>query len=201
MGNRISRGTCTINGKQYHIHLNKKKNIAIIKSEHTKFYKGEFKNESLNGHGILFWENGKKRYAGEWEDGEIHGSGISYYENGCVEFKGEFGGTHHQEGSHGYVKGKLYYNNGKIMYDGEFMNGRRHGKGTLYYEDGLKFYDGEWDNDNRHGEGSLYEHHNVKVYDGIWENDKPTDLNAYIEMIPFGHVPHPHYEVTDLVFE
>jgi len=207
MGNRISKGTCTINGKSYNIALKKSSNIANITSlnalNHSiPFYKGEFKEETFHGHGTVFWDDGHKKYTGEWDHGEIHGSGIAYDENGCVKYRGQFGGAHHEDGIHGFIKGKLYYDNEKIKYDGSFFNGKRTGQGTFYSREGYKIYEGEWDNDNRHGQGTLYGDYGVTIYEGLWENDIPmTDDNIEVYNIEsFNITPPEHYNVTLIDF-
>lgn len=45
------------------------------------YYEGEFKNDEINGRGILYYCQKKPAYDGMWMDGKFHGKGILYNQN------------------------------------------------------------------------------------------------------------------------
>ena len=46
--------------------------------EEGSFYEGNFKNDMMNGSGILYYEEGKPAYDGNWLDDQFHGKGVLY---------------------------------------------------------------------------------------------------------------------------
>ena len=46
-----------------------------------RVYKGEWKNEKLNGLGVMTYPDGHK-YVGEWKNGKYNGQGTSTYPDG-----------------------------------------------------------------------------------------------------------------------
>ena len=42
------------------------------------YYEGQFKNDEINGRGILYYYENKPAYDGMWLDGKFHGQGILY---------------------------------------------------------------------------------------------------------------------------
>ena len=86
-------------------------------------YKGEFKNNKINGYGHYIWKNNNHQYIGYFLDGKFHGKG--YYKWGNNQyFKGMYiNGV--KEG-----KGEIGFNDGKKCFI-NFVNGKPCGKGTL----------------------------------------------------------------------
>lgn len=42
------------------------------------YYEGMWKNNAMNGQGILFYDNGRVAYDGQWYQSEFHGKGKVY---------------------------------------------------------------------------------------------------------------------------
>ena len=45
------------------------------------FYQGQFRNDKINGKGILYYKVGHPAYDGMWVDGAFHGQGTLYNQN------------------------------------------------------------------------------------------------------------------------
>ena len=94
--------------------------IEFLKEGHK--YEGDFKNNEINGRGIFQWKNGDI-YEGDMTDGKMNGYGIYKYANGQI-YEGEYiNGI--REG-----KGRIILNN-KIVYEGDFLGGHRVVKGRI----------------------------------------------------------------------
>ena len=100
--------------------LNGKGIIEFLKEGHK--YEGDFKNNEINGRGIFQWKNGDI-YQGDMTDGKMNGIGIYKYANGEI-YEGEYiNGI--REG-----KGRIIVNN-NVIFDGEFRGGHRVIRGRL----------------------------------------------------------------------
>ena len=55
--------------------------IIFLKEGHK--YEGQFKNNRIEGWGVLYWKNGD-RYEGQVKDGKMHGKGKYYYKDGKI---------------------------------------------------------------------------------------------------------------------
>ena len=84
---------------------------------------GEYKNDALNGIGLMIRDDGEWHYAGKFKDNKYHGHGTYFYYD--VNNKDKFVGE----------------------WEGEWKNGKRNGHGTYTYSDGNK-YDGVWKDDS-----------------------------------------------------
>ena len=94
--------------------------IEFLKEGHK--YEGDFKNNEINGIGIFRWKNGDV-YEGEMTDGKMNGHGVYTYANGQI-YDGEYvNGI--REG-----KGRIILNN-RIVYEGDFVGGHRYEKGRI----------------------------------------------------------------------
>ena len=63
-----------------------------------RVYKGEWKNEKLNGLGVMTYPDGHK-YVGEWKNGKVHGQGEFTWSNGD-KYEGEWKkGEKHGQGT------------------------------------------------------------------------------------------------------
>ena len=107
-------------------------------------YIGEFKNDELNGYGVIDFLDEGQRYEGNFENNEINGKGIYKWKNGDI-YEGEM-----KKGKmDGY--GKYSYTDGKI-YEGEYVNGIKQGRGKLTYPNN-KIFEGIFENGKPNGEG------------------------------------------------
>ena len=84
----------------------------------------QFKNNLLNGKGIIYNKNGNIIYEGDFVNGKREGDGKFITKKGDYyigQFKGdEFNG-----------KGIIYGKNGNIIHEGEYINGQREGNGKI----------------------------------------------------------------------
>ncbi len=107
-------------------------------------YVGDFKDDKLNGYGVIDFFSDKQRYEGEFENNEINGKGVYKWKNGDI-YEGEM-----KDGKmNGF--GKYSYSDGKV-YEGEYINGFKQGKGKLTYP-GNREFEGNFDNGVPNGEG------------------------------------------------
>ena len=103
-------------------------------------YIGEFKDDKLNGKGIIEFLKEGHVYEGEFKNNEINGKGIFKWKNGDV-YQGEM--TNGKMNGHGIYK----YSDGQI-YDGEYVNGLREGRGKIIYSNKI-VYEGEFKGGHR----------------------------------------------------
>ena len=107
-------------------------------------YIGDFKDDELNGNGVIDLLNEGDRYEGKFENNEINGKGIYKFKNGDV-YEGEM-----KNGKmDGY--GKYTYEDGMI-YEGEYINGIKQGRGKLI-DPMNQIYEGIFENGVPEGEG------------------------------------------------
>ena len=128
-------------------------------------WKGEWKNDSFTGKGILIKSNGE-RFEGAWLKGKLHcEKAIIKYVNGdTYEGPMVYGKCH---GEMGY----LSYSKCNGSYVGQFVNGRQHGIGTRHFQD--KWYRGEFKDDEIEGEGTMTYTSDLgpyQQYTGQWRN-------------------------------
>jgi hypothetical protein len=153
--------------------------IEISPYHPTPNYIGEWKDNSYNGHGTVFYSR-KGRYTGEWENGSYNGFGIRYYDNGEKQDEGQFKNDklNGQGCSYFYnpigvirlqgifendnlINGIEYNSDGQKKYEGIFKDGNI--LNGIAYDNGLKFYEGEFKSDEEtaedgicHGKGKLF---------------------------------------------
>ena len=91
--------------------------ILSVKYYNTdgQYYVGQWKNDSGNGRGILFYQNGNIKYEGDFVNGNFEGNGKLYGQSG-VYYIGQF------KNSEMHGKGIIYSKDGEVKYDGEFIN-------------------------------------------------------------------------------
>lgn len=53
-------------------------------------YRGSFKELKFEGHGFMYWRNGKLAYDGNWYQGAMHGRGVFFSDDGAVLWRGTF---------------------------------------------------------------------------------------------------------------
>ena len=176
---------------QHDNNFNKKGFGKLLSEDGTTIYEGEFKNNIINGFGVLDkgdgeiyigeWKNQAEEgiglifinniltYKGEFKDGKKHGIGIEFDDDDVI-YKGEF--------KDGYAEGYgiLFYNeeNEIERYEGEFINYKSEGYGIIYFRDG-SFFNGKFKNDLRDGFGIQYLR-NKEYYVGQFKED---DYDGY----------------------
>lgn len=126
------------------------------------YYQGEFKNNKLDGKGILHYADGRI-HEGDFRNNVLTGNGTEIFPNGDF-YKGEF--------VKGIKTGRGTYTYGnEDKYEGEWLNNLPHGQGVLIKTDGNK-YVGEFKSGSCNGKGKIY-YYNEDVYEGDWvENEK-----------------------------
>lgn len=108
-------------------------------------YTGHFKEDYMDGEGILEWNNGY-HYQGTFEEGTINGKGKivspenDYYEGELVN------NTFHG-------KGKFVWSSGE-EYEGAYIFGQKEGKGK-YTLNAEEYYEGDFFEDVPHGKGKF----------------------------------------------
>ena len=115
------------------------------KYDDDKIYEGDWKDYKKDGHGTLYFSDGKIEYEGNWKDDKKDGHGISYYSNG------------HKK------------------YEGYWKDGKKDGHGTLYYNNRIKQYEGDWKDDKKDGHGTFYLSNGIKEFEGVWKDDIKKD--------------------------
>ena len=132
----------------------------IILLDNVNKYEGDYKNNKMEGKGILYYNNGN-RYEGDFKIGLQEGKGILYYIDGD-KYEGDFKNGK-MEG-----KGNFYYKNGN-RYEGDYKNDMMEGKGNFYSNNGDR-YEGDFKNNKKEGKGNLY-YINGNRYEGDFKND------------------------------
>ncbi len=114
-------------------------------------YVGSFKNNQMNGRGILYSYDDKIIYDGEWKDCMKHGKGNLYNEKGNVFYTGDW--RYNGKDGHGTIvfednidfgscamryEGELHNDVGyhAMRYEGEFCEDFAFGKGVMYCKNG-----------------------------------------------------------------
>ena len=126
-------------------------------------YIGEFKEDKLDGKGVIEFLKEGHKYEGEFKDNEINGKGIFKWKNGDV-YQGEM--------SNGKMNGHgtYTYNDGQI-YDGEYINGLRDGKGRIIFSNQI-IYEGEFKNGHRFENGNLIDSKRNIIDDNNIDNNQ-----------------------------
>ena len=169
----------------------------------------KFKDNLLNGFGVLYYRNGNICYEGYWVNNRRHGSGISYDIYGNLEYDGDWyydskqglGLEYYDKGCsvnnntmfHNKVSNKQelvskYYNNTVIKYNGTFHNNQRHGTGQLFSQDYKIVYSGQWYNGKKNGKGTSYKSDGNIEFSGIWVDDQfqhPFSFNNLYKQLCF----------------
>jgi hypothetical protein len=126
-------------------------------------YIGEFKEDKLDGKGVIEFLKEGHKYEGEFKNNEINGKGIFKWKNGDV-YQGEM--------SNGKMNGHgtYTYNDGQI-YDGEYINGLRDGKGRIIFSNQI-IYEGEFKNGHRFENGNLIDSKRNIIDDNNIDNNQ-----------------------------
>ncbi len=133
-------------------------------------YEGQWKDDTITGHGTFIWRNGKK-YVGDFKNGLRHGLGKLYYAPGGLEDNSE-------SGHWVMIKYDIYEFVYYESYEGDWIDDKREGHGTLLLTNGSK-YIGLWANDNKHGYGTEFDPHGIVLREGLWQS------GYYVKDSPF----------------
>ena len=154
------------------------------------YYEGQIKNWMMNGNGIYYYENGKIKYDGFFKDNKIEGEGILYSKNGDYYIGNFKNGKRHGKGIE-YNKdniilyegtfenneyegsGRCLLNDGKI-YIGEFKKGKKEGNGIILDKNNNIIFEGEFIDDYEKGGKLNVVKDNVKLNIEVIRED---DLN------------------------
>ena len=90
-------------------------------------YNGEWKENKMNGKGILSYASGKIAYDGDWLEDKFQGFGVLHNENPLI-FNNQFDYRDFDMVDEYWIK-----------YEGEFVDDNKEGFGTLYVSNGEKF--------------------------------------------------------------
>lgn len=137
-----------------------KEGLCVLKWKDNSFLKGIYKNNKLNGVGIIYLSD-KTEYMGYFKNNKFNDFGI-YYSSDQTKIKGN------------WINGKINgiveekFKDGTI-FQGEYINGYRNGIGTYFYSDGSIFI-GEFKNHKMNGFGQL-KYYDNKKYEGEFENN------------------------------
>lgn len=134
-------------------------------------YIGEFKEDKLNGKGVIEFLKEGHKYEGDFQDNDINGRGIFSWKNGDI-YEGEM--SNGKMNGHGVYK----YANGQI-YDGEYVDGVREGKGRIIYE-GKVIYEGEFKGGHRFEQGNMIDSSRSDRND-VGDNKDNNEQNEEIE--------------------
>jgi hypothetical protein len=158
-------------------------------------FEGEWKNGKLEGIGTMSLPNGVK-YFGEFKEQNMHGHGVVYLANGSVAQSGVYennklstslgesavleilkkkqseSASTSSKGCTGDCqngKGKFVDADGN-SFDGQWKNGKLDGYGVMAMPNGVK-YVGEFKEQNMHGYGIVYLANGSIAQSGVYENN------------------------------
>ncbi len=160
----------------------KRENIGIFYYANGDKYKGEWKNDSMSGSGILTckdtvrWCPNTVKYIGEWKNNIKSGEGKCYDSVENLIYWGLFVNDKPIE-TYPLERKRVNYYNG--YYDGTLKEDKYHGYGKREFLNG-DIYEGEWKNGRREGKGiynagvnvSVFNCHECKKYEGYWKNNE-----------------------------
>lgn len=107
--------------------------------EDGKKYIGEFRNNVINGRGVLRDENGQVLYEGEYRNGMKDGPGVMHTKEG----------TYYGCFQSDYLEGKgVFVWKDRKVYIGDFAKTKFHGRGLILFEND-EISDGVWDNNKQ----------------------------------------------------
>lgn len=126
-------------------------------------YIGEFKEDKLNGKGVIEFLKEGHKYEGEFKDNEINGKGIFKWKNGDV-YQGEMSnGKMNGHGTYTYCDGQIY--------DGEYVDGLRDGKGRIIISNKI-IYEGEFKKGHRFENGNIIDSRRNNMDDNNIDNNQ-----------------------------
>lgn len=118
----------------------------------VKVEEAVYKNDTLDGYRILYYENGDTQVVENYIEGRFEGDFKAYYESGGIEMEGQYV-YNEMDGSW-----KRYYKNGQLMEDVTFRENAENGPFIEYHENGALKAEGTYINgDGEHGLLKLYD--------------------------------------------
>eukprot|EP01006_Ploeotia_vitrea_P031291 TRINITY_DN63609_c0_g1_i2.p1 TRINITY_DN63609_c0_g1~~TRINITY_DN63609_c0_g1_i2.p1 ORF type:complete len:453 (+),score=184.66 TRINITY_DN63609_c0_g1_i2:54-1412(+) len=143
----------------------KREGHGVCRWRNGDWYDGMWKNDRMEGRGVLHFDNDKCVYTGSFHANLKHGPGVLTTPSG--KFEGQF--------QKGFLQGPgvATYKN-TDQYIGDFERGKRDGRGVMEYHTGEK-YTGAWADDERSGKGKLVykdDYFGRDTFQGDWLNDK-----------------------------
>ena len=125
-------------------------------------YIGQFKEDKLNGRGVIEFLKEEHKYEGEFKNNEINGKGIFTWKNGDI-YEGEMkNGKMNGRGTYKYVDGQIY--------DGEYINGIKEGKGRIILSNKV-IYEGEFRGGYRYEHGKIIDSNLMILNDNVENNN------------------------------
>ena len=131
------------------------------------YYYGQWKNDKMNGKGILVLKGDRIKYEGEFVNNKFEGYGKYYFESGKYYI-----GQWLNDMQHG--KGKIYDKNGKVILEGDFKYDHLDGIAKIFLSDG-NYYIGQYKEGKAHNEGKLYDKNGNVLYLCLFFNGKLID--------------------------
>ena len=127
-----------------------------------EYYEGEWRDNLMDGYGVLYDGHKNKIYEGHYSKGKMEGSGILYNTKRSPSFVS----TDHLQIS------KIFDFNSEnwIKFEGVFKENKWEGIGKLYFANGDMYY-GEVREGMLHGNGCLYTE-GGQVISQVWENNR-----------------------------
>lgn len=157
----------------------KEGSYSLISPEGNVLITAEYRNDTLHGTRVLYYENGDTQIVEQYEHGLFAGPYRAYYEGGRLELVG----TYVANTMEGWWK--RYYPSGQLMEEVSFQDNEENGPFSEYHENGnLKAKGYYKDGDNEHGmlelydeQGELTRRMNCErgVCRTIWEKDANSD--------------------------
>jgi hypothetical protein len=123
MNNRLQYASGNVfMGEGFNPLTREKQGRGLYRQVNGQYYMGDWKDNQMDGRGILYWDNNRIRYEGEFSNDMFHGKGVEYP-------------MMHFEAAMSYTNITLTADNWK-KYEGEFMFDMKHGKGIVYFGNG-----------------------------------------------------------------
>lgn len=123
---------------------------------------GWYRNDTLNGQRILYYEGNKKKYVENYKSGKLSGSFRAYHEDGVLKCDYKF--------LDGKANGiwKTYYHNRRLKEVVTYKDDRQNGPYLEYYPNGKAKAKGVYMNGpNRHGLFEIYDVYGILVKEMI----------------------------------
>ena len=125
--------------------IENKKKFYLEKGD---YYIGRWLNNTMNGKGQLYLNDGRIKYEGDFVNNKFQGHGKYLFEDGQY-YIGQF----FNDMQHG--KGKIYDKNDKLIFEGDFINDHIEGNGKFYFKDG-NYFIGHFIKGEIQGKGKIY---------------------------------------------
>lgn len=154
MNNRLQYANGSVfMGEDYNPLTHEKQGRGLYKLPSGQWYMGDWRDNRMEGRGILYWTSEYIRYEGEFSNDMFHGKGVEYPQI-------------HTNQAVPYTNITITPDNW-VKYDGEFVQDMRHGKGIIYFDNG--WWEGNFKGGQPDGEGVWHPNSPLDpVISGIW---------------------------------